>query len=166
MTTEITTAKLIAERVQSIEYWKQELATLRRNQKAITKTTKHVNTVFARHPEVSAYSWMSVTTWFERAVTLHVSVTHEVTSMKEGIAPAFMRSLLEVGFDVEATKDNISDSTARRTYEFKRPGSETMVAVDLTFNAQLVDSPDATCRKVQTGTEIKEVPTYQLVCEE
>ena len=86
--------------------------------------------------------------------------------MKEGIAPAFMRSLLEVGFDVEATKDNISDSTARRTYEFKRPGSETMVAVDLTFNAQLVDSPDATCRKVQTGTEIKEVPTYQLVCEE
>ena len=131
MTTEITTSKLIADRVQSIEYWKQELAVLRRDQKAITKTTKH-----------------------------------EVTSMKEGIAPAFMRSLLEAGFDVEATKDTTSSSTARRTFDFKRPGSDRMIAVELTFNASLVDSPDATCRKVQTGTEIKEVPTYQLVCEE
>lgn len=167
MTTVINVEKILDERVQAIEYWKKELACLRKHQKALTRTTKHVNTVFARHPEINAYSWTSVQPWQDDfPVKLVVSVTHEVISMKEGIAPAFMRSLLEAGFDIEATKDNISDSSARRTFEFKRLGNESKIPVDLTFNAQLVDSPDATCRKVQTGTEIKEVPTYQLVCEE
>lgn len=167
MTATINSAALIADRASSIEYWKRELVCLRKNQKALTKATKHVNTVFARHPDLTAYSWTSVSYWLdEGAVTLCMSVTHEVSSMKEGIAPAFMRSLLEAGFDVESTKDTATADSGHRTFEFKRPGTEAMVPMTLTFNAKLVNAPDATCRKVQTGVEVREVPTYQLVCEE
>lgn len=164
----VNSAALIADRASSIEYWKRELVCLRKHQKALTNAAKHVNTVFARHPDmVNAYSWTSISYWSDNApVTLCMSVTHEVNSMKEGIAPAFIRSLLEAGFDVESTKDTATAESGHRTFNFKRPGSETMVRMTLTFNAKLMNAPDATCRKVQTGVEVREVPTYQLVCEE
>ena len=163
----VNSAALIADRASSIEYWKRELVCLRKHQKALTKATKHVNTVFARHPDLTAYSWTSVSYWLdEGAVTLCMSVTHEVSSMKEGIAPAFMRSLLEAGFDVESTKDTATADSGQRTFEFVRPANESMVKMTLAFNAKLVDAPDATCRNVQIGTEVKEVAIYKLVCEE
>jgi hypothetical protein len=163
----INTAAIIEARVESLEYWKKELACLRKHQKALTKTTKHVNAVLARHPEIKASAWTEISYWSDTdPVKLTVSVTHDVTSMKEGIAPAFMRSLLEAGFDVEKSTDLATDEYARRTFEFVRPGNETMLPVKLTFTAKLLNAPDATCRKVQTGVEIKEVPVYQLVCEE
>lgn len=167
MTTALTTEKIFKDRSDAMEYWKKETAILRKHQKAFTRAIKHVNTVFARHTEINAYSWTSVQPWMKDApVTLHMSVTHEVTSMKEGIAPAFMRSLLEAGFDVETTTDTTNALDARRTFVFVRPSSESMVHMKLVFNAQLVDAPDATCRKVQIGTKMVEVPSYQLVCEE
>lgn len=167
MTTTINTATLLADRVATIDYWKKELACLRKHQKALTKATKHVNTVFARHPEIEATAWTSVSAWsVEEPVILRVGVTHKVTSMKEGIASAFMRSLLEAGFDIDETRDVTNSEFAQRTFEFRRPANATTTGIHLTFNASLVDSPDATCRKVQTGVEVREVPTYQMICEE
>ena len=167
MTTVINSATLIAERTLTIDWYKNQLTCLRKNQKALTKTAKHVNTIFARHPEIVALSWTTVAHWVnENQVTLNIGVTHEVTSMKEGIAPAFMRSLLEAGFDVEATTDTADSQTSQRKFDFKRPGNDQMVAVSLVFNAKLLNAPDATCRKVQTGMKTVEVATYALVCEE
>ena len=163
----LNTATLIDDRVGTIEYYKRELACLRKNQKALTKTTKHVNSVLARHPEIVVAAWTNVSIYSDTdPVTLIVSICHKVTSMKEGIAPAFMRSLLEAGFDIGGSQDAATAFSASRTFEFKRPSNETMVPVKLTFVAQLENAPDATCRKVQTGTKVMEVPTYELVCEE
>lgn len=163
----LNTATLINDRVGTIEYYKRELACLRKNQKALTRTTKHVNAVLARHPEIVATAWTSIMCWSDTdPVTLIVSICHKVTSMKEGIAPAFMRSLLEAGFDIGGSQDAATALSASRTFEFKRPSNETMVPIKLTFVAQLENAPDATCRKVQTGTKVVEVPTYELVCEE
>ena len=163
----LNTATLINDRVGTIEYYKRELACLRKNQKALTRTTKHVNSVLARHPEIVVAAWTNVSIYSDTdPVTLIVSVCHKVTSMKEGIAPAFMRSLLEAGFDIGGSQDSASEFSASRTFEFKRPSNETMVPIRFTFVAQLENAPDATCRKVQTGTKVMEVPTYELVCEE
>ncbi len=163
----LNTATLINDRVGTIEYYKRELACLRKNQKALTRTTKHVNAVLARHPEIVATAWTSIMCWSDTdPVTLIVSICHKVTSMKEGIAPAFMRSVLEAGFDIGGSQDAATALSASRTFEFRRPSNETMVPVKLTFVAQLENAPDATCRKVQTGTKVVEVPTYELVCEE
>lgn len=163
----LNTATLINDRVGTIEYYKRELACLRKNQKALTRTTKHVNAVLARHPEIVATAWTNISCWSDTdPVTLIVSICHKVTSMKEGIAPAFMRSVLEAGFDIGGSQDAATALSASRTFEFKRPSNETMVPVKLTFVAQLENAPDATCRKVQTGTKVVEVPTYELVCEE
>lgn len=163
----LNTATLINDRVGTIEYYKRELACLRKNQKALTRTTKHVNAVLARHPEIVATAWTSIMCWSDTdPVTLIVSICHRVTSMKEGIAPAFMRSVLEAGFDIGGSQDAATALSASRTFKFKRPSNETMVPVELTFVAQLENAPDATCRKVQTGTKVVEVPTYELVCEE
>ncbi|MCG3771561.1 MAG: hypothetical protein JW384_02749 [Nitrosomonadaceae bacterium] len=163
----LNTATLINDRVGTIEYYKRELACLRKNQKALTRTTKHVNAVLARHPEIVATAWTSIMCWSDTdPVTLIVSICHKVTSMKEGIAPAFMRSVLEAGFDIGGSQDAATALSASRTFKFKRPSNETMVPVELTFVAQLENAPDATCRKVQTGTKVVEVPTYELVCEE
>jgi len=163
----LNTATLINDRVGTIEYYKRELACLRKNQKALTRTTKHVNAVLARHPEIVATAWTSISCWSDTdPVTLIVSICHKVTSMKEGIAPAFMRSVLEAGFDIGGSQDAATALSASRTFEFRRPSNETMVPIKLTFVAQLENAPDATCRKVQTGTKVVEVPTYELVCEE
>ena len=163
----LNTADLINTRVEAIEYWKRELAIVRKSQKSLTKTTKFVNAVLARYPDVSPYAWTNVCFW-SKTVILQLSIVHDVTSMKEGIAPALMRSLLEAGFDVEKSTDRATESTADRVFEFKRPANDVTgtTQVNLTFTAKLIDAPDATCRKVQTGTEIREVPTYRLVCEE
>lgn len=163
----INTKDLIASRVQSIEYYKRELTTLRANQKALTKTTKFLNAVLARYADVNPYAWTNVCLW-SKAVTLQVSIIHDVTSMKEGVAPAVIRSLLEAGFDIEKSTDRATDISADRTFEFKRPANAVTgtIEVHISFTAKLVDAPEATCRKVQTGTKVVEVPTYQLVCEE
>jgi prefoldin subunit 5 len=163
----LNTADLINTRVQSIEYCKRELAIVRKSQKSLTKTTKFLNAVLARYPDVSPYAWTNICFW-SQSVILQISIVHDVTSMKEGIAPALMRSLLEAGFDVEKSTDRATESMADRVFEFKRPANDVTgtVQVNITFTAKLIDAPDATCRKVQTGTEIREVPTYQLVCEE
>ncbi len=162
----LSTAALIKERTESLKVWQAEIALLRKHAKAMTKTTKHVNTVFARHPTVGAYAWTYVETWSEAAPLLRLSVIVDVKSMTTGIAPAFMRSLLEAGFDVDKTKDTATADQAQRVFEFRRPGGSGFVPCDLTFTARLQDAPDATCRKVQTGTVVKEVPIFELVCEE
>ena len=164
---QITSASLIKSRVESMDYWKSELTLVRTNQKALTAATKFLNAIIARHPEIAPYAWTRVNTWnTAEPVTLCLSTIHEVTSMKVGIIPAFMRSLLEAGFDAVKTSDQTSKGAANRTFEFKRPAKPGILPIEFSFTAKLVDAPDATCRKVQTGTEIKEVPTYQLVCEE
>lgn len=168
MATAINSIDLIKGSAETAAYFARQAAVLRKHQKSLTITTKFVDAVLGRHPELTANAWADINQWGDTPVALRLSVAHSVTSMKEGIAPDFMRSLLEAGFDIDKTSDTANAVCSHRTFEFTRSARPDiqMLPIALCFTARLIDAPDATCRKVQTGTRVVELPTYQLVCDE
>jgi hypothetical protein len=85
-----------------------------------------------------------------------------VDSLKTGPVAAMCESMLNLGLDPVGSVDYASEYMADRTFKFKGQAGLVDVHVKLVANIKR----DATgCRKVQTGTELKEVATYAIVCD-
>jgi hypothetical protein len=84
-------------------------------------------------------------------------------SLTEGVVPAVLEAALAAGFDATETADRVNEYTAARVYRFSQ--SIGPLRVTLAVRAEVKNTEGATCKKVQIGTEIKEVPKFQLVCE-
>lgn len=84
-----------------------------------------------------------------------------VVSLKDGRVPQVLQAAEKAGFDVDATQDYVSETFAQR--EFKGTGLFNGVSVRLRITAELQDETP-NCRRIQTGTEIKEVAKYEIVC--
>jgi hypothetical protein len=92
---------------------------------------------------------------------LDVRFEGSVDSMREGPVPAICEAILGFGLDAKETSDYAADWCASRTFKFE--GKIGSVRLDVRFEANVNDGSDA-CRKVQVGTEIKEVAKYEIVC--
>lgn len=104
-------------------------------------------------------SWDGMRKDYRLEVSLEAS---GVDSLKTGPVAAMCESMLNLGLDPVGTTDYASEYMADRTFKFKGQAGLVDVHVKLVANIKR----DATgCRKVQTGTELKEVATYAIVCE-
>jgi hypothetical protein len=104
----------------------------------------------------SVYSWSA-------GDELHLAIRFEgnVDSLREGPVPAICECVLGFGLEAKDTYDYAEALCASRTFKF----AGKVGGVDLTvrFEANINDGSDA-CRKVQVGTEIREVAKYEIVC--
>ena len=94
---------------------------------------------------------------------LDVDFTVPCESLTEGVVPAVLEAALSAGFEAVETTDRVDQYTTARVYRFFQ--SLGPVRITLAVRAEVENTEGATCKKVQIGTEIKEVPKYQLVCE-
>jgi hypothetical protein len=92
---------------------------------------------------------------------LDVRFEGNVNSLKEGPVPAICEAILGFGLEATETSDYAADWCASRTFKFE--GKLGTVRLDVRFEANVNDGSDQ-CRKVQVGTEIKEVAKYEIVC--
>ena len=69
--------------------------------------------------------------------------------------------ILGFGLESEYTFDYAESNGASRVFKFA--GKVGNVDINVRFEANINDGSEA-CRKVQVGTEIKEVAKYEIVC--
>ena len=114
---------------------------------------------FDRYVSASPSVWM---TWDGKSDNrLDVRFEGNVDSLKSGPVPAICEAILGFGLEATSTSDYAADWCASRTFKFA--GNFGGVRLNVCFEANVNDGSDQ-CRKVQVGTEIKEVAKYEIVC--
>ena len=104
----------------------------------------------------SVYSWSA-----GDELNLDIRFEGNVDSLKEGPVPTVCEFILGFGLESKYTIDYAEEHGASRTFKFT--GKVGGVDVNVRFEANVNDGSDQ-CRKVQVGTEIKEVAKYEIVC--
>lgn len=158
--------KLIENRVSNIEYEKRKLSNLRLARKSINATTQFMEMVLNRFTGKlgTVSNWVD-SSGYSQEVTLCIDIQIRVTSLTTGPLAELLRFLMEADCDAKPTTDSVGDTFAYRTFKFERPASDTMCPVKINVYAKVIDGEDATCRKVQVGTETKEVAKYEIKCD-
>lgn len=112
-----------------------------------------------------AFEWAYITprVYSENDMSLHCKFECQTESLKVGKVPAVINAAINAGFEPTNSSDHASEAFASRTFRFHQVLNG--VDVTLAFEANIVSSEAATCRKVQTGTKIEEVATYEIVCD-
>lgn len=93
--------------------------------------------------------------------TLDIRFEGNVDSLRDGPVPAICEFIMAYGLDSTGTSDYAEEYCASRTFKFR--GKIGAVDMSVRFEANVNAGSDA-CRKVQVGTEIKEVAKYEIVC--
>ena len=93
--------------------------------------------------------------------SLDVRFEGNVDSLKEGPVPTVCEFIMAYGLDSVGSFDYAEALCASRTFRFR--GKIGTVDMSVRFEANINDGSEA-CRKVQVGTEIKEVAKYEIVC--
>lgn len=104
----------------------------------------------------SVYQWSA-----GDELNLDVRFEGNVDSLKEGPVPTVCEFIMGFGLESKYTIDYAESYGASRTFKFA--GKVGGVDVNVRFEANINDGSDQ-CRKVQVGTEIKEVAKYEIVC--
>lgn len=104
----------------------------------------------------SIYSWS-----VGDELNLDVRFEGNVDSLKEGSVPTVCEFIMGFGLESKYTFDYAETNGASRTFKFT--GKVGGVDVNVRFEANINDGSDQ-CRKVQVGTEIREVAKFEIVC--
>ena len=146
-------------------------AICRKHAARITATSRFLEGVTSRieSASVNVYAWVDVDHWVydgEDPITLHINFSASVLSMKEGLVPTLLKVLIDAGCEIKESEDYVSSTYAARTFRLERSTTDKHCKVKIAFDAKPKDVAEATCRKVQIGTELKEVAVFKLECPE
>lgn len=100
--------------------------------------------------------------WNGTTLTANVNVGVMVDELKTGPVPAMLEAALAYELDVRE-HDYAGETYASRTYTVTGPIGR--VYVRISIDAALANPDGETCRRVQVGTELKEVPKFAIICE-
>jgi len=97
----------------------------------------------------------------------YAQITIPVTSMKIGVLPGMLAKAMDFGFEVHLSQD--AEDSSMRTCTLKRTrleaGKSTILAINLGIIARIGTDEENACRRVQTGTQTVETPTYRIICD-
>lgn len=155
----LSVSSVLESRRESVRTLRQNLAGLEKHKDAITMALAATAAVQRLADSVWAnaeyYEW-------DDSIHLTVHASVKVDSLK-GKQMADILSAAESvqGLEAKATRDYATEYLAERTYEYR--GMVGKCSVRLVIDARLpVDGEN--CRRVQVGTEIREVPKYEIQC--
>ena len=138
---------------------------------AVTVTFKPAfaiaNSIARKAESLDFARWMHATpetrTDWEGVVqnSLLLVIEDYATSLKDGAVPAICEFVMAQGLEATGSDDWASDFIAERKFSFA--GRIGQVDMQVRVIANIKDG-SAACRKVVTGTTLKEVNTYEIVC--
>ena len=155
----LSVSAVLESRRESVRTQRQTLAGLEKHKDSITMALAATAAVQRLGENVWAnaeyYSW-------DDSVHLTVHATVKVDSLKgKQMADILAAAESIQGLEAKATRDYVSENFAERTFSYG--GMVGACSVRLVIDATLPVDGDA-CRRVQVGTEIKEVPKYEIQC--
>ena len=107
------------------------------------------------------YTYANPTSWGIGYNSLHVSIDDTVDSLSTGTIPAIIEFILEMGLNAKKSRDYADSACASRAYNFETKIGG--VEFTITIEANIKDNSE-TCKRVQTGVELKEIAKYEIVC--
>lgn len=163
-----TSKELVQQQADYAAYYARIVKTARFNQKALGVAVKFADRILARFNEssqpIEASTWTNVQTW-DNTVSLRIGLITRTDSLTVGLVPQILRVLMEAGFEINgAQADCVNETIAQRTFTMVRKADTDKVEIWVKLDATIIESEQATCRKVQTGTKVVEVPVYKLEC--
>jgi len=163
----VSMSAFIADRKAALARQKQELGEIVAVKAAFAPAYAIVNRVAqaaALDNDVYAYAEPEVYVRWEGEIdkTLRAYINmYKIESLKEGRVPEVLALADKLGFEFAETKDYASENYAERTYRGTQKVGD--VEVKLAITASIKEGA-AGCRRVQVGTEIKQVPKFEIVC--
>lgn len=163
-----TSKQLVQEQADTLAYYQRVVKTARFNQKVLGVSVKFMDRVLARFNEssqpIEANTWTNVQPW-DNTVSLRITLTARTDSLTVGLVPQVLRVLMEAGFEIGGDQsDYVTSDTAQRSFVFIRKADADKTEIRVKLEAVIIESEQATCRKIQVGVKVEEVPVYKLEC--
>ena len=159
--------RTIAAKREDLARARAELATLADQADAFKPAFAIANSIARKAESLEFARWMHATpeTRVDWAGVVRNSllliVEDYATSLKDGAVPAICEFVMAQGLEATGSDDWASDFIAERKFSFA--GRIGQVDMQVRVIANIKDG-SAACRKVVTGTTLKEVNTYEIVC--
>lgn len=152
----LSATRLIEQKRDSLRSLNKEV----RNLEAHSNTIRAVLALTAPFEKMADYAYgYAECNWGD--INVIVSARFNVDSLKsEKVASILARAEALEGFEA-STNDYVGESYAQR--EFSYSGKVGSVNANLRITFSLPTDGEA-CRRVQVGTEIREVPKYEIQC--
>ena len=158
-----TLSRIVANRRENLANARQELASLQARAAEIRAALHVVNMVadYANEREFTQWQNVSVYTYTSKH-ELVANLEGTVSSLKQGVIVDIIDRAMACGFEPVGTSDYLNDWASQRTFKFTQSIAGVDIELKVTAN---IAAASAACRKVQVGTELKEVAKYEIVCE-
>jgi hypothetical protein len=159
--------RTIADKREDLARARAEIAALAEQSDAFKAAYAIANTIARKAESLDFARWMHATpetrTDWEGVAqnSLLLIVEDYATSLKDGAVPALCEFVMAQGLDTTGSDDWTGEFSAERKFKFA--GRVGQVDLQVRVIANIKDGSDA-CRKVVTGTTLKEVNTYEIVC--
>lgn len=154
-------SRIVSTRRENLAAARRELNTLQLHAASVRAALHVVNMVADYANDIGFTQWSSVTTCTYSTPELHVNLEGTVSSLKQGAIVDIIDRAMACGFEPVGTSDYLNDWASQRTFKFIHGIAG--VVVELKVIANIAEA-SAACRKVQVGTELKEVAKYEIVC--
>jgi hypothetical protein len=166
MKTTTTTATILRDAADYMDYAKKRTAAIRKNSKAATATLDMLNRRCALVDEDRAtmYAWPEIDAYFG-TMKMQVMINATTDSMIEGIVPQILKAMLDIECEPVSSRDEVNAIKTSRIYRFTRAPSDHFLAISVTVEITIQESDAGTCRKIQTGTKMVEVAEYKIECD-
>ena len=156
-------ARTIADKRQDIVRARETITALASQADTFAPAYAVANTIakFCAAQGFGKYIYANPTSWGASDNSLHVSIDDSVTSLRDGAIPAILEFVVSMGLEATKGRDYADSACASRAYNFKTKIGG--VELTLTIEANIKEGSES-CKRVQTGTEVKEIAKYEIVC--
>ncbi len=160
-------SSFIASKIDDVKYAQSKVTAVRNAKADLTQACKIANDlVTAIKPladNIRADAWISVSSYDN---TVEMYVTIEIPKRLAILDPATKRATYLAalaGFELDEGKKNASEYYASYVVKGKLTIGAAQIVLDIRSELDM-ESEAATCKRIQVGTEIREVAKYEIVC--
>ena len=162
-----TVSSFITSKVEDVKYAQTKVVAVRNAKADLTKACTVVNELIAAikplADNVREYAWVSASSYDN---TVEMCVTIEIPKRLAILDPATKRATYLAalaGFELDEGKKNASEYYASYVVKGKLIIGAAQIFLDIRSELDM-ESEAATCKRIQVGTEIREVAKYEIVC--
>ena len=164
----VSAAQMIQSRREDVASATKNLRTMRANRAALSRSARVVNRIVSLGKTLSdncdAYVYASVA--WDDSVRIRGSITvGNMLSLTGPTIGKLVQAMRTAGFDRCGEPEKHADQyNANMTIEFRRESDGIRTDIPLRFELAEDGTDGATCKKVQVGVELREVPKFEIVC--
>ena len=169
----VSAAGFMVSKREGMDYARKQLSNLRGNYSAVSVAVRPINGIIGKivkaHDGRAVYhsAYINVSGYREHDdLSVEVSINlQDMLALDEPVVGFAINALRSAGFARDGELQKVAtEYSGYAQWQFSAQYGNVKVRVVLRAELAEEGAEGATCRKVQVGTELKEVPKYEIVC--